>query len=151
MPVSDPTTRFSNRVDNYVRYRPGYPYAVMELLGRECALTPDAIVADIASGTGLLTRIFLENGNRVFAVEPNPEMRQAGERLLAGYHKFVSVAGTAEATTLTDHSIDLVTAAQAAHWFDQSKARREFVRILKPGGWCALIWNDRRTDSSPFL
>ena len=151
MPVSDPTTRFSDRVDNYVRYRPGYPHAVLELLRRECGLTPDAIVADIASGTGLLTRMFLDNGNRVFAVEPNPEMRQAGERLLADYHKFVSVAGSAENTSLADHTIDFVTAAQAAHWFDPPKARREFVRILKPGGWCMLIWNDRRTDSSPFL
>ena len=151
MPVSDPKTRFSDRVDNYVRYRPGYPHAVLELLRRECGLTPDAMVADIASGTGLLTRMLLENGNRVFGVEPNLEMRQAGERLLFGYHKFVSVDGTAEATTLADHSIDLVTAAQAAHWFDPPKARREFVRILKPGGWCALIWNDRRTDSTPFL
>jgi SAM-dependent methyltransferase len=151
MPISDPTTRFSDRVDNYVRHRPGYPPAVIELLRRECGLTPDAIVADVASGTGLLTRMLLENGNRVFAVEPNLQMRQAGERLLAGYHKFVSVAGVAEATTLADHSIDLVTAAQAAHWFDPAKARHEFVRILKPGSWCVLIWNERRTDSSPLL
>jgi SAM-dependent methyltransferase len=151
MPVCDPTTRFSDRVDNYVRYRPDYPPAVLQVLRTECGLTPEATVADIGSGTGVLSRMLLENGNCVFAVEPNAAMRQAGERLLSRYHKLVSVAGTAENTTLADDSIDLVTAAQAAHWFDQERARREFVRILKPGGWCALIWNERRTDSTAFL
>ncbi len=108
-------------------------------------------MADVASGTGMLTRMFLENGNRVFGVEPNDDMRKAGEQLLAGYPRFNSVAGTAEATTLPDHSVDIVTAAQAAHWFDHEKARREFVRILRPGGWTVLVWNERRTDSSAFL
>jgi SAM-dependent methyltransferase len=149
--MRDPTQRFSSRVDNYARYRPGYPPEILQLLKDECGLTPASIVADIASGTGLLTRMFLENGNRVFGVEPNPEMRQAGERLLAAYPEFVSVAGTAEATTLHDHSVDYVTAAQAAHWFDRHKARQEFARILKPRGWCVLIWNERRTDSTRFL
>jgi SAM-dependent methyltransferase len=149
--MRNPTQRFSSRVENYVRYRPGYPAEILQLLKEECGLTPASIVADIASGTGLLTRMFLENGNRVFGVEPNPEMRQAGERLLAAYPKFVSVAGSAEATTLQDHVVDFVTAAQAAHWFDRQKARQEFARVLKPGGWCVLIWNERRTGSTPFL
>jgi SAM-dependent methyltransferase len=149
--VQDPTQRFSSRVENYVRYRPGYPPEVLELLRQECALTADSLVADVASGTGMLTRMFLENGNRVFGVEPNDDMRKAGEQLLAGYPRFNSVAGTAEATTLPDHSVDIVTAAQAAHWFDHEKARREFVRILRPGGWTVLVWNERRTDSSAFL
>jgi len=149
--MTNATLRFSDRVDNYVRYRPGYPVEVIELLKQDCGLTPESVVADIASGTGLLTGMLLENGNRVYAVEPNAEMRQAGERILSGYSRLASVAGTAEGTTLADHSVDLVTAAQAAHWFDRPKARREFVRILKPGGWCALIWNERRTDSTPFL
>jgi SAM-dependent methyltransferase len=147
----DPTQRFSSRVENYVRYRPGYPPQILQLLKDECGLTPASILADIASGTGLLTRMFLENGNRVFGVEPNSEMRQAGERLLAACPGFVSVAGTAEATTLPDHGVNFVTAAQAAHWFDRAKARQEFVRILQPGGWCVLIWNERRTDSTRFL
>jgi SAM-dependent methyltransferase len=151
MVVQDPTQRFSSRVENYVRYRPGYPPDVVELLRCECGLTADTIVADIASGTGKLTRMFLENGNRVFGVEPNADMRKAGEQLLADYPRFTSVAGTAEATTLPDRSIDIVTAAQAAHWFDREKARREFVRILRPGGWTVLVWNERRTDSSAFL
>jgi len=151
MPAPNPTSRFSDRVDNYLRYRPGYPPAVLELLKYKCGVKPSSVVADIASGTGLLTRMFLENGNRVYAVEPNPEMRQAGERLLRAYPNFTSVAATAESTSLPDHSIDFVTAAQAAHWFDLPKARTEFVRILKPEGWCVLIWNERRTDSTPFL
>jgi SAM-dependent methyltransferase len=151
MPVKDATQRFSSRVDNYVRYRPGYPPEVVELLKNECGLTPDSVIADIASGTGIFTRMLAENGNRVFGVEPNDEMRRAGERLLERYSGVTSVAGTAEATTLADHSVDIVTAAQAAHWFDREKARREFVRILKPGGWLVLLWNERRTDSTPFL
>src|SRR5580698_7389760 len=131
MPAPNATSRFSDRVENYVRYRPGYPPAVIEELKAECGLVPDDVVADIASGTGIWTRILLENGNRVFGVEPNAEMRQAGERLLASFPKFTSVVGTAEATTLADGSIDFVTAAQAAHWFNREPARREFVRILK--------------------
>jgi SAM-dependent methyltransferase len=151
MPVKDATQRFSSRVENYVRYRPGYPPEVLELLKNECGLTPDSTIADIASGTGIFTRMLAENGNRVFGVEPNDEMRRAGERLLESYSGFTSIAGTAEATTLQDHSVDIVTAAQAAHWFDREKARLEFIRILKPGGWLVLLWNERRTDSTPFL
>jgi SAM-dependent methyltransferase len=151
MPVKDATQRFSSRVDNYVRYRPGYPPEVLDLLKNECGLTPESVIADIASGTGIFTRMLVENRNRVFGVEPNAEMRQAGEQLLASYSGFVSVAGTAETTTLADHSIDLITAAQAAHWFDREKARREFVRVLKPGGWTVLLWNERCTDSTSFL
>src|SRR5437868_13894988 len=122
MPVKDATQRFSSRVDNYLRCRPGYPTEVLELLKEECGLTPESVIADIAFGTGIFTRMLLENGNRVFGVEPNAEMRQAGERLLERYSRFTSVAETAEATTLPDHSVDLVTAAQAAHWFDYEKA-----------------------------
>ena len=151
MPAKDSTQRFSSRVDNYVRYRPGYPPEVLELLKAECGLKPSSVIADIASGTGILTRILLENGNRVFAVEPNPEMRKAGEQFLARYPSFTSVAGSAEATTLDEHSVDIITAAQAAHWFDREKARREFVRILVPGGWTVLLWNERDTDATPFL
>ena len=151
MAVTDPTQRFSSRVGNYVRYRPGYPPAVIELLKNECGITSDAVIADVASGTGIFARMLLENGNRVLGVEPNAEMRKAGEEFLAAYPHFTSVEGTAEATTLADHSIDVVTAAQAAHWFDRPKARHEFIRILKPGGWTVLLWNERRTESTPFL
>jgi SAM-dependent methyltransferase len=151
MPASNATSRFSDRVENYVRYRPGYPPEVLQTLKSECGLAPQHIVADIASGTGIWTRMLLENGNRVFGIEPNDEMRQAGERLLASFAGFTSVAGTAEATRLSDQSVDFVTAAQAAHWFDRERARREFLRILKPGGWLVLLWNQRHTDTTPFL
>jgi SAM-dependent methyltransferase len=151
MPASNATTRFSDRVENYVRYRPGYPAAVLGVLRRECGLTPNAVIADVASGTGIWTRMLLENGNPVFGVEPNAEMREAGERLLAGFANFTSVGGSAEATTLPDHCADFVTAAQAAHWFNRTRARGEFLRILKAGGWLVLLWNERLTDSTPFL
>jgi SAM-dependent methyltransferase len=149
-----PTARFSDRVENYVRYRPGYPPEVLELLRAECGLRPSHIVADIASGTGVFTRLLLENGNSVFAVEPNAAMREMGIQQLQSLQsndRLVSVAGTAEETTLRPASVDFVTAAQAAHWFDLPRARAEFVRILRPGGWCVLIWNERETATTPFL
>ena len=151
MPASNSTSRFSDRVENYVRYRPGYPPEVLQTLKIECGLLPSHAIADIASGTGIWTRILLENGNPVVGVDPNTEMRQAGERMLAAFPKFTSVSGTAEATTLADQSVHFVTAAQAGHWFNREQARQEFVRILKPGGWLALLWNERVTDSTKFL
>jgi SAM-dependent methyltransferase len=151
MAVTNATSRFSSRVEDYLRYRPGYPREVIGLLATECGLSPKSVVADIASGTGIFTRLLLENGNSVFGVEPNREMRAAGEQFLKGYGRFTSVAGSAEATTLPARSVDMITAAQAAHWFDRTKARGEFVRILKPGGWLALVWNERKTDGTAFL
>jgi SAM-dependent methyltransferase len=149
--MSDSTRRFSSRVENYVRYRPGYPPAVIELLSAECGLRPDSRVVDIGSGTGLLAQLFLASGCRVVGVEPNREMRAAGERLLADFAHFTSVDGAAEATTLPAQSADFVVAGQAFHWFDQARARAEFARILRPGGWVVLVWNDRRTATTPFL
>jgi len=149
--TKSPTARFSDRVENYVRYRPGYPPEVLDLLRAECGLQPSHIIADIASGTGVFTRLLLENGNSVFAAEPNLEMREMGIHQLEAYQRLVSVAGTAEKTTLRSASVDFVTAAQAAHWFDLPRARAEFARILRPGGWCVLIWNERRTATTPFL
>jgi ubiquinone/menaquinone biosynthesis C-methylase UbiE len=151
MPIKDSTQRFSPRVENYVRYRPGYPPEVLQLLKTECGLKPSSVIADIASGTGILTRLLLENGSQVFGVEPNSDMRKAGEKFLERYPAFTSIAGSAEATTLDSHSVDIITAAQAAHWFDREKARREFVRVLAPGGWTVLLWNERDTDSTLFL
>lgn len=151
MPASNATSRFSDRVENYVRYRPGYPQQALQVLRDDCGLAPKHVVADIASGTGIWTRMLLDNGNQVFGVEPNADMRQAGEHLLERFPKFTSIAAKAEATTLADRSIHFVTAAQAAHWFDRERSRREFVRILKPDGWLVLLWNERLTDSTPFL
>jgi len=151
MPAPNATNRFSDRVENYVRYRPGYPAEALRILQDECELVANDVIVDIASGTGIWTRVLLGNGNPVFGVEPNAEMRQAGKRLLARFPRFTSVAGTAEATTLPDEIADIVTAAQAAHWFDRLRARQEFVRVLRPGGWLVLLWNERITDSTPFL
>ena len=149
--MTNTVSRFSNRVENYALYRPSYPQGVLEILVSDCGLKPSSAIADIGSGTGISAELFLKNGNPVFGVEPNPGMRAAAERLLAAYPKFVSVAATAEETTLEAGSVEFVTAAQAFHWFDRTKAKQEFARILKPGGWVALIWNERRLDSTPFL
>ena len=151
MSYTDSTRRFSDRVENYVRYRPTYPTGVLEALRQETGLKDSDTIADIGSGTGISAEHFLRNGNEVFGVEPNLEMRQAAESQLQQYAKFHSVVGTAEATTLPNHSVNYVIAAQAFHWFDQAKAKQEFVRILRPSGWVGLIWNSRRTDSTAFL
>jgi SAM-dependent methyltransferase len=143
--------RFSSRVENYVRYRPGYPDEIIELLTGAGCLTAESIVADIGSGTGFLTELFLKNGNKVFAVEPNAVMRAVAEKSLGHYENFVSLNGTAEATTLNSGSVNLITAAQAFHWFDQQLARAEFLRILRPAGCVVLVWNERRLETTPFL
>jgi len=145
------TQRFSNRVGNYVKYRPSYPTAVLTCLRNECGLDETAVIADIGSGTGILARLFLQNSNRVLGIEPNKEMRQAGEEFLAEFPHFTSVNGTAEMTTLPDNSVDFVTAGQAAHWFDRQKSLLEFHRILRPGGTVALVWNTMAFDTSPFM
>lgn len=147
----DSVKRFSDCVDNYSKYRPGYPAEIIDLLASECALTTNSIVADMGSGTGILSELFLRKGNRVFGVEPNTEMRLVAERALSEYPNFVSIDGTAEATRLTEHSVDFVTAGQAFHWFDEERSRDEFIRIMKPDGWVVLAWNERRLDSTPFL
>jgi SAM-dependent methyltransferase len=149
--MSDPTQRFSNRVENYVKYRPGYPPEIIAYLAKQAGLPPMAVVADIGSGTGILSEMFLQNGNPVYGVEPNPEMRQTAERLLNDYTQFTSVAAPAEATTLPDASVDFIVVAQAFHWFDQDKAKLEFQRILKPGGVVVLVWNSRLRAGTPFM
>jgi SAM-dependent methyltransferase len=147
----NPKKRFSNRVADYVRYRPSYPPEILPFMREIAGFHVSNVVADIGSGTGLLARIFLEHGNRVFGVEPNPEMREAGEAFLAAFPRFTSVSGSAEATTLADASVDLVTAGQAFHWFDADKSRAEFARILRPGGWVVLVWNTRLESGDAFM
>lgn len=149
--MTNPTGRFSTRVENYIRYRPSYPPALLDLLREECGLRAESVVADMGSGTGILSEMFLRNGNRVYAIEPNREMRQAAERLLGGHDRLTSIAASAEATTLDDESVDFIIAGQAFHWFERASARREFARILRPAGWAVLVWNDRLLDASPFL
>lgn len=146
-----PTQRFSSRVDDYVRYRPGYPKAFIQMLVQECGVTSTTVVADIGAGTGISTDLFLQLGCNVFAVEPNQAMRQSAEARLKGVERFHSVPATAESTTLPDQSIDCIAAGQAFHWFDQSNTQREFSRILRPEGFVVLFWNRRLTETSPFL
>src|SRR5271165_720809 len=148
---SAPTERFSDRVDDYVKYRPHYSREVVEVLTSACGLSPDHLVIDVGCGTGLLAKIFLENGNQVIGVEPNANMRQAGERFLSVFEKFSMVAGSAEHTSLPGHYADFVIAGQAFHWFQPDATRKEFAGILKPGGWAVLIWHDRDMESTSFL
>jgi ubiquinone/menaquinone biosynthesis C-methylase UbiE len=149
--IMDSKTRFSNRVDDYVRARPRYPREAVEYLRAAAGLGCSSLVADIGAGTGISTELFLNSGNEVFAVEPNDAMRQAAERRFAGDPRFHSVNGSAEATGLASGSVNFVVAAQAFHWFNTPAARREMARILKPGGTVILMWNVRRADSTPFL
>jgi len=122
----------------------------VDLLARECGLSSASVIADVAAGTGLLTEIFLARGFNVVAVEPNQQMREACATLTAQYPHLRSVEGTAEATGLADQSVDLITVGQAMHWFDLKRTRAEFVRILKPGGWCAVLYNNRRLTGDAF-
>jgi SAM-dependent methyltransferase len=143
------TERFSDRVEDYVKYRPHYPIAVIACLAEVYGFASSWVVADIGSGTGISTGSFLEHGNKVYAVEPNADMRDKAEELLHGYgERFVSVDGTAEATGLAEASVELLVAGQAFHWFDPVRSRVEFMRVLKPGGVVALIWNERLMQSS---
>jgi len=150
MTFVDAKQRFSNRVLDYARYRPSYPCTLLDLLARECGLRPDHVITDIGSGTGLLTKLFLEHGNRVHGVEPNREMREGGQEFLRDYSGFTSIDASAESTTLPDSSVDFIVVGQAFHWFDAPAAQREFRRVLSPGGWCVVVWQDRRTEETPF-
>ena len=146
----DPKKRFSSRVENYIKYRPSYPVEILDFLKKKKILAKDTSIADIGSGTGILTKIFLDNGNHVYGVEPNNDMRKAAENLLRDYKNFSSVKGSAEATGLEENSINLIIAGQAFHWFDVEKAKKEFKRILKPNGHVVLIWNNRGKAGAEF-
>ncbi|WP_321904600.1 class I SAM-dependent methyltransferase [Paraburkholderia tropica] len=149
--TDDSTRRFTDRVADYVKYRPSYPREVATFAHVESGVAPGATVADIGAGTGLSSKLFLDAGHPVVAVEPNAAMRAAADAFLADYPRYRSVAGTAEASTLDTASVDLVIAAQAFHWFDKAGARREFARVLKPRGKILLFWNSRLLKGSAFL
>jgi len=149
--MSQSVNRFTSRVEMYAKYRPGYPVEIVDLLQRECGLTRESIVADVGSGTGKLTELFLQNGNVVFGVEPNQSMREVAENFFKDQPNFRSIDGSAESTTLADSSVDLIAAGQAFHWFDPVKTREEWARILRPSGWAVLVWNERELQTTPFL
>ncbi|HEU4577675.1 MAG TPA: class I SAM-dependent methyltransferase [Polyangiaceae bacterium] len=144
----DATRRFSNRVAEYVEFRPGYPDGVFSALAQRLSPELPRVAADIGAGTGIFSRGLLAHGFEVFAVEPNAEMRAAAEASLAAEARFHSGGGRAEASALPDASVALVSAAQSFHWFDPEQCRREWRRILMPGGIVAVIWNERRLGSS---
>ncbi len=149
--MSDSVERFSNRVSNYVKYRPDYPREIIPYLTEHAGLTSESVIADVGCGPGISSRMFLENGNPVFGVEPNAAMRAAAEECLSGFKNFTVRDGTSDATGLDSGSIDMIVAAQAFHWFDPDSTRREFRRILRSGGGVVLIWNERQLDTTPFL
>jgi SAM-dependent methyltransferase len=134
----NPTGRFSNRAEHYVKYRPGYPDTAFDVLAE--ALPMGCEVADVGSGTGISSRWLRKRAGLVYSVEPNREMRESAEAM----DGIVTVNGTAEATTLPDGCVDTVVCATAFHWFDVEASRREFARILRPGGHVALLWNVRQ-------
>jgi ubiquinone/menaquinone biosynthesis C-methylase UbiE len=144
-------SRFDNRVENYVKYRPHYPKDLLDLFRNDMNLQKSAVIADIGSGTGISARLFLENGNEVIGIEPNQLMREAAKEYLSEFSNFKVIDGTAENTTLEDQSIDLIIAAQAFHWFKNQDALNEFRRILCKNGYISLIWNERQLDSNDFL
>jgi ubiquinone/menaquinone biosynthesis C-methylase UbiE len=154
MMTTEVTNRFSDRVQNYVKYRPNYPEEMVTLLLNEKIISPACTIADIGSGTGISSELFLKNGFNVIGVEPNEAMRLAAEQILNSYlekKQFISVNASAEKTTLQENSVDAVICAQAFHWFNQEEFKKECQRILKPSGQVILVWNDRRTDTNDFL
>lgn len=150
-PTMDSTQRFTSRVNDYVKSRPTYPREVINILRREISFNQSWIIADIGAGTGISAKLFLDEGNEVWAVEPNAAMRLASEEFLKGFDRFHAIDGRADSTTLPDHSIDLIVAAQAFHWFDRDAFKRECQRIATPRGHLLLMWNDRRSTGSRFL
>ena len=149
--MTENVERFSNRVENYVKYRPGYPHEIVRHLAENCGLTRETVIADVGCGPGMSAKMFLENSNRVFGVEPNDAMREAAVEYLAEFPGFTPIKGTSDATTLSDSSVDMIVAAQAFHWFDPVSTRAEFKRIARPGGYIVLIWNIRQEETTPFL
>jgi len=144
--MADSKERFSRRAADYVKWRPSYPQEAIELLFNACGLRPSDAVADVGSGTGILTALLAPRVAKVFAVEPNKEMREAGETRLARFPNVVSVAASAESSGLPDGAVGFICAAQAFHWFDRPKSKAEFRRVLKPEGRVALLWNSRASD-----
>ena len=139
----NPTTRFSDRVENYVKYRPSYPKEIIPFLEKYYDLSGDKRIADIGSGTGIFSELFLQSGYSVIGIEPNDHMRRAAETRLGKYQGFTSRNHRAEQTGLRSHSLDMITVAQAFHWMEPIKTKKEFLRILKPDGHIVLAWNLR--------
>lgn len=137
------TEKFTGKAAIYAQARPGYPSALLDWFWAEADLPVHPVITDIGSGTGIFTRALLQHGAAVYAVEPNDDMRNTAEQAMAAHTHVHSVSGSAERTTLCEHSVDAVTAAQAFHWFDLQAFQSECRRILRPGGSVLLVWNHR--------
>jgi len=149
-PPRDPTLRFSDRAENYHKYRPDYPAALYIYLNGNAGLNQGDVVCDIGSGTGLLSKLFLDHGHEVYGIEPNAEMRKAADTTLSGLRGFHNHEGRAEAIPLADSIVDFAVVGQAFHWFDPSATKKEIQRVLKPGKQVALVWNNRHIEHNPF-
>lgn len=141
------TQKFSGKADVYAAARPSYPKELFTFLKSEYHLGAGTVIADIASGTGKFTQPLVQMGCKVYAVEPNDDMRSQAESLLGGYENFISVNGSAENTGLGDHSVDFISAAQAFHWFDPARFGAECKRIIKPSGKVFMLYNYRNEDA----
>jgi ubiquinone/menaquinone biosynthesis C-methylase UbiE len=146
----EPRKRFSSRVENYVKYRPSYPKEIIPFLEENGILSKDSIIADIGSGTGILSKLFLQNKNLVYGIEPNDKMRNAAEKIFKNDTNFISLKGSAENTGLNRNSVHLITIGQAFHWFNIELAKIEFRRILKEDGYVIVIWNSRKKTGNDF-
>jgi ubiquinone/menaquinone biosynthesis C-methylase UbiE len=146
----DPIKRFSDRVEDYIKYRPSYPAESIDYILHKSQIPQGAAIADVGSGTGISSKLFLNRGYQVYGVEPNEPMRQGAETYLKAQAGFTSINGSSEHTTLPDQSVDLIIAGTAFHWFNQQETKTEFKRILKPGGYVAIFWNERKGDADEF-
>lgn len=147
----DTTEIYTDRAKDYLKYRPGYPCELIEFIDKELELPSNAVIADIGSGTGIFSKLLLQNNKKVYAIEPNDRMRQMAESMLDRYVGFNSINATAEKTTLMNQSVDMIIVAQAFHWFDPVSAKQEFSRILKPLHYVSLVWNERCVKGNLFL
>lgn len=142
--------RYSCKIEDYAKYRPDFPSEIIDFLYASGDISNSSVIADIGSGTGRFTRLLLEKGNLVYGVERNNEMRAKAEELLSKYTKFISISGSAEETSLNSKSVDLITVAQAFHWFDKEKCLLEFKRIIKNNGKVFIVWDDFVGDYNDF-
>lgn len=147
----DSRDRFSNRVEMYIKYRPSYPQSAIDYLYHEVGCSDESVIADVGAGTGILSKLLLNRGSAVIAIEPNVAMREHLQVTMGDVAKCRVVDGTAEATGLADDCVDFIVCAQSFHWFNRDDAKREFHRIVKPGGSVVVIWNARLTKGTPFL
>lgn len=139
--------KFNGMGKVYSKYRPSYPLNFVDYLFTDVGMSQSSIIADVGSGTGILTRQLLEKGSNVYGIEPNADMRVIAETNLNNFPGFTSVSGSAENTTIDDNSVDYITVAQAFHWFDREKFKKECQRILKPEGKVILVWNTRDNEN----